>query len=435
MSSVFCPNDHQIPTWKKILMGSITAIFALGSICIFLIFIYFVKSKPTHYYSDFSDTLSPLFNQSRNNMSLIPLLLQIPYTHLMFLTAHNAYASSAQGYVFNAQQNVDIQDQMQLYSARGLELDTYLGEDGQVYVCHSICSGSYMKLQNPFSSQGQLFVNVLKKVKPFFTIMSTTKKPRLDIHYNAFMNLKEALVFVTNIDRYPEPIEKLYELIRRPPVVTLFLEDYVQDWTSIDQSIEQSGLKPWIFTPEDYAKNNFQWPSLMQMIQSQKSIFIFSSGTKKGPNNETQAGNTQYTFYQWLYMRENMFEESLNYGQESSINGTFACERLRGGMWNTSLLQFHYHPMLSVRQNYKIVNSDAQFQKYIDACQNIGQLPGGFRNPNFVNIDAVDQGEIYEKSLKRFTDSYIEELFENNFEFQKSFQMRILPAGYNYTLE
>ena len=406
--------------------------FMIVSSIAFLIAALFLLIRPKHNPShSFSDqvpwTLQQLKNQSLQNAQFIVsnLIHHVPWTFLTFLTAHNAYASTEHGYSLNAQQNVGILKQLQLYSARALELDTYV-VDTEVYVCHSECKGTLMKLQAPFASQGETLLKQLQYVVQFLHLTSTQSK---DVYKNNFFNLESTTDFFRHVNSSlfrHEDIDRVYELLRRPPVITLFMEDYVLDDVSIDQVIETSGLAPFVFTSDDYLIHN-RWPTLYEMILLKKPVIIFSSLIRANSTNILKS--SKFMFQYWALVRSTMFEETLNFGGSSNINlnGTYACSKLRGGSLDTELLEMHYHPALSIHQDYDAINNATLFSQFVQECALSHGFKNGFRNPNFVNADAIDQGTLYETGTKAFLDAFLHEWYIKNYSLSNITLTRTLP--------
>jgi len=204
------------------------------------------------------------------------------------------------------------------------------------------------------------------------------------------------------------------------------MEDYVLDDVSIDQVIETSGLAPFVFTSDDYLIHN-RWPTLYEMILLKKPVIIFSSLIRANSTNILKS--SKFMFQYWALVRSTMFEETLNFGGSSNINlnGTYACSKLRGSSFDTELLEMHYHPALSIHQDYDAINNATLFSQFVQECALSHGFKNGFRNPNFVNADAIDQGTLYETGTKAFLDAFLHEWYIKNYSLSNITLTRTLP--------
>ncbi len=173
-----------------------------------------------------------------------PLAGHIRYDEACFLTAHNAYASAAHGYVY-AQQSASIEKQLAL-GVRGFMLDTRV-VNKTVRLCH----------KNSFITR----------------LISRGKEP---------MALHEVLV---TLRRFLEenPTE----------VITLFVETYVEQPPQVvDGPFIQADLSTYILTPSDCE----DWPTLSWMRTHNKRLVVFNA-----------KGQTDYCFNAWQRVVENQW--------------------------------------------------------------------------------------------------------------------------------
>lgn len=366
---------------KKILTIGFTVIFCLiTGFILLLIMLVLIKNlkKDNINIIPYSD-LPPLgWNASEVDFS---------YDRLIYLTSHNAYATSEDGYITDSQQDVTVPDQIVKYSVRGLEYDTYLVGD-TVKVCHTLCGSNTMLLLRPFGKEGAKLEKYLKYILDFFTL-----KTAKDIHNNPVITLNDAYNNLNNLNNLNN--NWLYYLYRRPPIITLFLENYVKLFENstkslIDDIIETIGLDKFIFSPLDFIRYNNSFPTIIEMILLKKPLVIFSSN-----------GPTQYAHNHWSYIEENKFDESINVDSSYVSPPLDTCNRLRRGDNSTinKFLLIHYHPSISTNKDYTIINNSTNFELYLNECQ---KLLSSFTNKtvNFIYIDKVNKGDIYEVAMK-----------------------------------
>ena len=167
------------------------------------------------------------------------------YDQGYYLTAHNAFATTKQGYTF-AQQSLSILDQLR-YGARGLMLDTY-EKDGKVVLVH----GGF---------------DVDKWIHP-----GKGPRPLVDL-------LKEIDLFLKS---NPQAI------------ISIFLENYVKSGQLLTDAFKD--LNQYLFTPSNFNAQGGRWPSLEWMRKNNKRIIVFC------PN-----GLSVNFFDEWRYHIENQF--------------------------------------------------------------------------------------------------------------------------------
>ena len=151
-------------------------------------------------------------------------LCEKSYEQIAYLTSHNAYASSEDGFYF-PNQNLNIPNQLNM-GVRALMLDIY-DVDGELFLYHSL------------TELGSTELNiVLNQIKDF-----------LINHSNE--------------------------------VITLILEDYSTS-IALSNAFEISGLSEYLF---EYSDIN-AWPTLQEMIDSNKRLVVFTDNDdENGPSS------------------------------------------------------------------------------------------------------------------------------------------------------
>jgi len=91
-------------------------------------------------------------------------------------------------------------------------------------------------------------------------------------------------------------LKDVESFIKKNPteVITIFLENYVLDEDFLNESFKR--IKKYIFTPEDFYKLHFEWPTLTWMQNNSKRVVIFSD------TNETSR-----LFFKWDYIAESQY--------------------------------------------------------------------------------------------------------------------------------
>jgi len=309
------------------------------------------------------------------------------------IVAHNAYSCPQNGFMINFQQNSLIFDQLTKYSARGIELDIYLSPAKEVVISHGKPASSVMNVQNPLQRFGISFTDQLNQIVQFLQLDSGgTEK---------FLTLKQAQNFIWELENNPDSIlteteyEKLYELVRRPPIVYILLEDYVKDGEKVDEAITKSGLAD--FTSRKNITN-----SISDQITQGKVVHFFTDSPKAPLKS-------QYLSYQFFYLK-NKFAESITVNDKIPQN---TCDgKIRGGFDNplyggTPFLLTHYHPMISLFIDYSLLNK--KLSSYVSYCRKNMWKNSGIENalPNFILLDHVDKGDTFETAVKIMVDDNI----------------------------
>lgn len=258
-----------------------------------------------------------------------------------YLTAHNAFATTAQGYSF-AQQNLSVLDQL-YFGARGLMIDTY-EKDGKVVLVHGGFDTD--KLIHPFAS--------------------------------------------------PRPVEDLLgevvDFLRHEPhaIITIFLENYVKDWQLL---IKGFGLlEPYLYKPADFKIQGNKWPSLGWMRAHNKRVVVFCPF--KTSDYSFTDGAAEYFFDEWRYHIENQFSTIDTQGAAVERGSSKKYSHL-----NRTLYVFNFFPGFKITaiagnaSEFKAINSD-KLREALNYAMGRG-LGGKYigQKPNFIAIDFINVGE------------------------------------------
>ncbi len=256
---------------------------------------------------------------------------QLRYHEVCFLTSHNSYAAKDHGYYY-AQQRWSIQQQLEA-GVRGLMLDTHKdSKTGEVILCHA---------------------------SEWITKIICAGKPHT--------KLEEALITVRDfLSAHPTEI------------VTIFLENYVRDKSTLDAPFKSSGLEPFILTPCEWDPTQ-GWPTIGWMQKNNKRLVIFNSIEK-----------TDLTFYQWEHVVENQWG-TLHHGKAAK-------ERHESRTYRSHVRYLYvanYFPRLKINfgKGYEAINS-TELDTFLTRLQE--GLGNGYckeRLPNFVSLDFVDEGD------------------------------------------
>lgn len=154
------------------------------------------------------------------------------YDQMTWLTAHNAFATSDDGWV-HAMQTFNIAKQL-AGGVRALMLDVYEYE-GKVVLCHGSCTGA---LGSNYVSPRKTLGEELKAVKAF-----------LDAN--------------------------------RTEIVTLIFESYVGNAARIDAEIASAGLSAMVYDPDDDRDRKVKdlegrWPTIDWMVERNRRLVVLS---------------------------------------------------------------------------------------------------------------------------------------------------------------
>lgn len=396
--------------WKKIC----AVIFAAGITTLGAIVSYVgVKKYYNRRHSNDTDPIvsaPPFYRNITNpiidNLSIsdVERLIEIPYDKLVYLLPHNSYSSSTNGYVIDPQQSTNVYEQIVTHSARGVDLDFWWYQNS-IRLCHSECGSQTMKLIRPFGSNGESAESFIVDGIMKFLDQTTS---------NTYITVKEASDIISSV-RFSRSMTKdisinVYELLRRPPILTFVLENYVTNVSNINMLIEKTGLSRYVFSPQDYyiQENRGKWWSLSKMIQSKKVVVILSNSRSK------------YTFDIHDVTKESNFPTTITF--DSTVDVKDICSNLRGR--GSDLLLLHYYPQFAEGNDFNIINT--QFPPFLNTClsDGIGDLKN--RYPNFIKADMIHKGNIFETSIKDMIDTIIADVITNNFNFSNIERLRSL---------
>lgn len=256
------------------------------------------------------------------------------YNHVAFLTTHNSYAAKKHGF-FYAQQYWTIQEQLE-NGVRGLMLDTYYNKTKtDVVLCHG----------------GLGWNNFLRGGK-------------------VPMSLQESLIIIK------EFLER-----NKQEVITLFLENYVENKNLLDKAFRASDIEHLILSPADW--NPLQqrgWPTIAWMQHMNKRLVIFNSLDK-----------TDLTFNEWEHVVENQF---------GVLTTKHACrERKESQQWRGNnryvyLVNYFSTFKLNLGGAYRIINGVNLDRLMQEISQGLDQTRlYKKRSPNFIAVDYVNEGD------------------------------------------
>jgi hypothetical protein len=252
-----------------------------------------------------------------------------------------------------------------------------------------------MNFQNPKFPGGKPLLDTFKEIVKFLELSEGE---------GHFLSLFQAQKFIRDLkieDREIVDIQKMYELVRRPPVLYLFFEDYVNDVFKVEALLTESGLAQYC-SPRGYVP---LVASLEKKITSGKVVHCI-----------TDAPNTWKAKYfnSNAMLMTNMFPENVdsrNKVPQSICNldsvrksekdeNNFEIEK-----WGIPFTLLHYHPTLSIFKNYGVINSD--IKPFYSFCEK--NMFGTFsklknRRPNFILVDHIDKGTLFQNFCKEISD-------------------------------
>lgn len=277
------------------------------------------------------------------------------YNEVCFLTAHNAYAAKSHGFYY-AQQNLSIEKQLAL-GARGLKIATWSDRSNNVILCH----------------RGQFITRLI----------CLGKAP----------------------DQLGAALEPLKHFLNNNPheVVTLFLENHVENKAVLDSAFIKAGLEEFILTPAHWNPHHKDgWPTIEWMQRSNKRLVLFNSNEQ-----------TTLAFHQWHHMAENQWG-ALHPGRAKK-------ERKESRKWRSfkrHLFAVNYFPMfrLNFGDPYENINSKGLSQCLQHVIQGLDEGYCVQRFPNFISVDYIEKGDALEY-VNQFN-ALTEEEFERNYYFR-----------------
>ncbi len=287
----------------------------------------------------------PCITLFSKNQSLNKWIMPDPSRHYhetVFLTAHNAYSNTANGYI-QPQQFWDVKKQLEM-GIRGLMLDTHytkkksVENKNKIVLCHR-AYGLTKKILRPFKGEPETLHNSLEIIKDF--------------------------------------------LIKNPQeIVTVFLENYTQGH-HLDEIIKASNIEDFILKPSDWNPEKKQgWPTLGWMQENNKRLVFFN-----------QLGQTKYIYDEWSCHAENQWG-ALNYDDAIKERHESVAQNKK----TRHLLVLNYFPKFYIqplqKKNFNKINSEdlSTFFNYtltngLDHKSNYKK-----RYPNFIALDHINEG-------------------------------------------
>uniref|UniRef100_A0A7C8ZXF5 Phosphatidylinositol diacylglycerol-lyase n=1 Tax=Opuntia streptacantha TaxID=393608 RepID=A0A7C8ZXF5_OPUST len=255
----------------------------------------------------------------------------LPFNKYAYLTTHNAYAiegapsrTGVPRFTFTNQQD-NVTEQLQ-NGVRALMLDTY-DFRGDVWLCHS------------FGGKCHDY---------------TAFEPATD-------TLKEIEAFMSS-----NPGE----------IVTLILEDYVEEPKGLSKVFTDAGLMKYWFPVSRMPKNGEDWPLVSDMVAKNQRLLVFTSIQSK----EASEGIA----YQWNYMVENQYgdggmkpEQCTNRAESAPLNDT-----------TNSLVLVNYFRSIPIKQ-FSCVDNSASLTAMLRTCHDAAAN----RWANFVAVDHYKRSE------------------------------------------
>lgn len=260
-----------------------------------------------------------------------------PFDQYAWLTAHNAFASDDYGWT-HKMQSMTIPAMLDL-GTRGLMLDTHLS-DGDIYLCHGNC--------NRDGFGGPLL-------------------------WESMLSLTWAMNTVGDwLNRHPNE------------VVTLILEDYINDSNLFRSAIERSNYEHMVFDIDGHGVNvsSGGWPSLQWMINNNKRIVILTSKSSNGYY-------TPYASREWSYEVQNTY----NIGVPGSTRDYSCVRRGESSALSSAAVDgstphklFTYNHFRSTPEYY---SAEADNRDVLSRWHNYCK-PVNAPLPNFVTVDYVE---------------------------------------------
>lgn len=290
------------------------------------------------------------------------------YTEVCWLTTHNAFANTVEGWKIHAQQNLSLQDQFN-YGVRSFMIDLWwwtplFGGKPYVSLGHGEPYTNYFQRGYSAPVPASEF---FKQVKDW---LNANNQAIITLHLESHLRLEDGYIV-----KFPNPIPK---------------GSVPSD--AINQLLTDAGLLNLVYRPAQDTigqrgsdrRDAWKWPTLGEMRKSGKRLVIFSDRrTDDDPNGET-AGRIPNRILNVGSYRET------TYGVVDSQNCEMRGEgRDRGKIRPLFLLNRYYSssffPSIT---NFRDVNSCSNLKSQIEKCS----LSEGIL-PNFIALDYVDQGD------------------------------------------
>lgn len=270
------------------------------------------------------------------------------YDQYCYLTAHNAYASTAEGWIY-AQQSSDIPGQL-ADGVRGLMLDVWtqvIQGVTTIVFCHGSCSTSYFI--QPFVSW-PLFSDALAQIKVFLDTNPTEVVTLIfEQHLGANANL----------------------------LLPAFTAAGLQNYLFLAQNTSQ-GTNPQ-GQPVSWSVASQGWPTLSWMAANNKRLVLFSDWEKKAKSS----GNPDGCPWVWDYAVENQ------HGNASLQGGCVARDESRPlSSTAQTLFIMNYFPTLDPALDSLLDIND--YYSIMPKCTTCTAL--ATRLPNYVAVDFYQYG-------------------------------------------
>jgi hypothetical protein len=278
---------------------------------------------------------------------------RLRYDETCYLTSHNAFASSNQGWHHYMMQTWNIKEQLD-QGIRGLMLDIYEYGD-TIMLCHIGC-GAVHSLQKGISTA-------------VGTLLTGSE------HYET---LQQALIIIKDwVDAHPSE------------VVTLFIESHVTPEKLNGALMSVKGFAPLVVSPRDWDPNqhNGEWPTLAWMQNHNKRIVIFDEDkTSSTLDVEGTAKAKNYLFrYTWHDVIESQY---------GTLNKEDVCKQRPGSQLfnylNRPLYLLNFFRTLS--GPWASSAEDNSYETLKGVIQFCYKEAPNIKTPNFIALDFVEQG-------------------------------------------
>lgn len=341
------------------------------------------KAAPKHVNSVFSK--SAQFEKKSDFLALLKAapFNDTPYNEMTFLTAHNAHASKAYGWVYR-QQNITYTQMLDTYGVRGIMLDVHPYKN-DAYLCHGSCQ-----------------------------VVSKFQRSAFDLVRSLFRD--------TNYQKLSDALNEIKIWINKnkTEVVTIFLENYVDD--ALIQDVLKNTIKDYIFTADDLAsyreKNKKEdWPTLGYLRKNNKRIICF---------NEKKAGSLQQDATSRLFFDTYDHIIESNFGSTEEGICLQRAESAKNSNIPRYLYLFNFFSYPSQESDAKINNSKASLIRAFRRCSashadsNAIVVPQD-KKPNFIALDFVDIGDGAE-IVKILNEKTLAEVLLEEYGTNKEFQ-------------
>ncbi|MFH1644556.1 MAG: hypothetical protein ABIA74_05270 [bacterium] len=224
----------------------------------------------------------------------IPPDPRLRFDEICYLATHNCNSSYAYGYIPYAQQKLPIKEQLDI-GVRCLLPDIWPTE----LQTNSECKRKENEPIDEYAKRATIrMCHGPCKINPYLRPKNTLKN---------LAKLKKIKKMVTPL--FSEMLETVKNFLVSNPneILTIFLENYA-DRDLVDYILKQiPGLTDLIFKPGDwiFKENNYYWPTIRWMIESNKRLVIFNDRSFDKETGENE--QTKYTFPTWQYVIENMY--------------------------------------------------------------------------------------------------------------------------------